>query len=514
MRGALSCEPVTFPRSDRAAPVLLAALATLGVLPVVRSLIVPDLNWCYPYLSSDSYDWIANGIRWAGEPVGSSWRPPGLPLVIAALSKAGSLSLLPLVNFAFLGIATAALYALLREWHGPGLSAVAAWFFFANDYVQDLTKYVMAEIYGTALLCLAALFYVRARRNPRLYRQWGALLALCFLFSYVALPAAVGFGIALVVSRREHLRRRELWTGITLFCLTVVAWAAFRYARYHSSSGPRHGVEALIAPGVSNVNLYFLGGLALVGLLPLPLYAAGLLKTLDSRDSQERDRLFSILLPAAAVGVFWMFIYDWADKRFLLYVLPFLVTLFAQGLELLGVWARTSRFAMITSAGYLVSALFWNQIRYPSYGFFYLALTPRDFLEAARTTTPAYKTQLHLNGSRVVRFHETLSSAFSRGLFDPRVVSRECALSTVEYRCLIEMKREADRLLKPGEGIGLYTPRIWTTDYYVATNRLANVLLRPVVLPDLAAVTFEGSEVPVATPPLASCGPYALVRSR
>jgi hypothetical protein len=501
-------------RAARRPAWLLVFLGVAGTIPVLRSLLVPDLNWCYPYLSPDSYDWIANGLRWAGEPVASSWRPPGLPLVIAALWKLGALSLLPLVNFLFLGVATAALYALLREWHEPWLCAVAAWFFFANDYVQDFAKYIMAEIYGTAFLALAAFYFIRARRDPRKYREFGAALALCFLFSYVALPAAVGFGVSLVLSRREHLTVRQLWTGVVVFGVAVIAWVAFRYVQYHGSMGPRHGVEALIRPGLSNVGFYLFAGLALVGLGPLPLYAAGLLEALKPGNPAERDRFFAMLGPLVSVTAFWMFVYDWADKRFLLYVLPFLVSFLAGGLALLLKWARMARPATVACAGYLVCAVLWNQIRYPSYGFFYLALTPQRFVEAARTSTPAYKTELHVAGSRVVRIHETLSAAFTRGLFDPRSTSGDCPISAPEYRCLGELKREADRLLRPGEPIGLFTPRVWPVDYWSATNRLANVLLRPVVLPNLASVTFEGSEVPGTETALARCGPYALVARR
>ena len=82
-------------RSERLPPLLLAVFATLGALPVVRSLIVADLNWCYPYMTADSYDWISNGLFWSGKPILPSLRPPGLPLVIAGLSKVGLLSLLP-----------------------------------------------------------------------------------------------------------------------------------------------------------------------------------------------------------------------------------------------------------------------------------------------------------------------------------------------------------------------------------------------------------------------------------
>ena len=144
-------------RSERVAPLLLAVFATLGAFPVVRSLIVSDLNWCYPYMTADSYDWISNALFWSGKPILPSLRPPGLPLVIAGLSKVGLLSLLPVVSFLFLGLSTAFLYLLLRERHDAWIAAAACWFFFANDYVQDLAKYVLAETYATPFLVLAAL---------------------------------------------------------------------------------------------------------------------------------------------------------------------------------------------------------------------------------------------------------------------------------------------------------------------------------------------------------------------
>ena len=62
-------------------------------------LIYPNINLLYPYMAPDSYDWIANGLRYAGYDVSFSLlRPPGLPLLIALLSKIELLSFLPLLN--------------------------------------------------------------------------------------------------------------------------------------------------------------------------------------------------------------------------------------------------------------------------------------------------------------------------------------------------------------------------------------------------------------------------------
>jgi hypothetical protein len=80
--------------------------------------------------------------------------------------------------------------------------------------------------------------------------------------------------------------------------------------------------------------------------------------------------------------------------------------------------------------------------------------------------------------------------------------------------------KEVDRLLPPGQPLGLVTltPRGWPSDYWSSTQRLANALLRPVVLPGEAEILLAGIEaVPagadVARPPfVARCGPYVLVR--
>src|SRR5450759_2963241 len=179
---------------------ILLVAGGVGVLPVLRGLIVADLNWCYPYMTADSYDWISNGLFWSGKPVLASLRPPGLPFIIAALSKIGLLELLPVVSFLFLGLSTALLYLLLRERHDPWIAAAASWFFFANDTVQDLAKYVLAETYATPFLILAALAFVRAGQDLRWYPVMGGALGAAFLFSYAAVPAGVGLALAVVAA--------------------------------------------------------------------------------------------------------------------------------------------------------------------------------------------------------------------------------------------------------------------------------------------------------------------------
>jgi Dolichyl-phosphate-mannose-protein mannosyltransferase len=501
-------------RADRRPAWVLAFLALAGAIPVLRTLLVADVNWCYPYMASDSYDWINNGLYWAGASLLPTLRPPGYAFLIAGLWKLGALPWLPVVNFMFLGAGTAALYLLLRERHDGWIAVVACWFYFANDFVQDFARYVMAETCAVPFFILATLAFVRAERQPRWYLALGAALSAAFLFSYAALPAAAGFGVALLATRRHDLANREAWKAAALFVLTVGLWFAFRAWYHHAHpGGPHHDVEAMLHLSVSNVRFFGFAAVALVGLVPLPLYVRGAAAFLERSPGAEAWRA-AIVMPAASIAALFFFVYDWADKRFLLYLFPFLIVCLAEGLEKLRAWAARGAVPAAAACAFLMAALLWNQIRYPSYGIRYLALTPRDFLEATVTVTKAQKTELHLAGARVVRIHASLLAGFSRGLFDPRPAPIRCATDDPSYTCLATLRAEADTLLRRGERIGLDPPAGWPGDYYVQTNRLGNAFLRPVGLPRDAAVAFVGRERTNYGAPVAACGPYALVRMR
>ena len=470
-------------------------------------------------MTADSYDWLSNGLFWSGKPVLPSLRPPGLPLMIAGLSQFGLLPLLPAVSFLFLGLSTAVLYLLLRERHDAWIAAAGCWFFFANDCVQDLAKYVLAETYATPFLVLAALAFVRAGRNLRWYSVMGGALGAMVLFSYAAVPAGIGLACAVVAVRSEDLRSRELWKGALAATGVALSWLVVR-AWFHGAhpGAPRHDFESLLRPTVSNLTSYAISGVAVLGLLLLPLFVLGGLRLLRGDAASRRYRA-AILFTASAILVFVVFFYDWADRRFLVYALPFFTCAFAEGLESLRAWAARGPVQAVVSAVFFLGCLLWNQIRYPSYGFGFIALTPEHFLEAARTTRGNLKTELHLTGARVERLHGTLASSFSRGLFDPRPRPAPCLLADPAFVCLGSLKGAVDRLLAEGQPIGFRPPRAWPEDRLVSFIRLRNVLQRPIVDPPVADISLAGVEaVPGADfsrPPfLAHCGPYVLARTR
>ncbi|HQR67732.1 MAG TPA: glycosyltransferase family 39 protein, partial [Thermoanaerobaculia bacterium] len=493
---------------DRYLPALLTVAGVAGAIPVLRSLPVPDLNWCYPYLSSDSYDWINNGLFWAGAPLSPTFRPPGLPLVMAGLYRLGALGWLPVLNVVLLGVTALLLHRLLGERFRPAVAALSAWVFFANGYAQDFSRWVMAEVWAVFCLVLATLFFVRAGGRPRTYVPFGLALGAGFLFHYGAVPAGIGFAGSVLLGRREHLRRLELWGGALAAAGLPAGWLAFRwrYALLHPDA-PRHSVEALFRFVPQNLRFYAFGALALLGLLVLPLYVAGALRCLE-RAGREESLLRTVFTPVlAALGLFFGLLYNWTDKRFLLYLFPFALGFFALGVEGLLAWGRRTPALRVVGGAYLLAALAWNQIAYPPYGIQFLALTPRDFLQASATQDAAQNTSLHLSGARVVRLHQTLPGAFAGGLFDFRLRRTPCALDAPDYASLAELRRGLDGALGRGAPVSLEKVPWWPLDSWAGANRLSNQLLRPLLWLDVAPCRTSAAPAPAPRQNLAA-GPH------
>lgn len=493
---------------DKRLPGFLVLAGLVGTFPVVRSLPVPDLNWCYRFLANDSYDWINNGLYWAGASLKPSFRPPGLPIVIASLVRLGALSWLPVLNFVLLGATAVLLYRLLCERFRPSVAALSVWVFYANGFVQDFARWILAEVWAVLFLVLAALLFVRAGSRPKSYVPFGLALGVSFLFHYGAFPAGLGFAAAVLLARRAHLREPGLWAGVAAGSLLPASWLAFRWLnlpRDHPGLG--HGVEALVRFAPQNLRFYAFGSLALIGLLVLPIYVAGALRCLD-RSGREERLLRSVFAPVlAALGLFFGLFYDWADKRFLLYLFPFALGFFALGVERLFEWGRRTPALRVVSGAYLIAALAWNQITYPPYGIQFLAVTPRDFLEALLMQDARSKTTLDLAGARLVRVHRSVPGGFAGGLFDFRLRPPVCALDAPDYVSLLELRQRLDAVLGPGVPVSLETLPSWPFDIWTASNRMSNVLLRPVLWIDIAPCRISAGPLPDRREILA-VGPY------
>ncbi|HEV8267731.1 MAG TPA: hypothetical protein VGR00_05840, partial [Thermoanaerobaculia bacterium] len=340
-------------------------------------------------------------------------------------------------------------------------------------------------------------------------------LGLGFLFHYVTLPAGVGFAVAVLLTRRRHLRGLWLWLGAASAALPPVAWLLFRsWAYRHAPPGVLlvHIIEPLFGLQRDNIGFYAVAGSALLGLPLLPLYGFGLVGAVNR--ARERDPwAWAVLAPTFGVLAFFVFFYDWADKRFLLYVFPLVVALLAVAFDALLRFASKGG-ARAPAAFLLVSfCLLWNVIRYPSYGIRYVALTPRDFFEGRSLEgKTSGKLVVSIRGGHVVRLHDTYRAAFREGLFDYERPRFECGILPADRAALEWIGGRLDTFLPAGAPVGLFRPKDWPADDWTATNKVSILLKRPVTAPAPILPIVLGTEPVPNAETIFWCGRFRVYR--
>lgn len=464
----------------------ILALAVLGVLGVLPSLATPDLNWCYPYMAPDSWDWLANGIFWSGAPIAASFRPPGLPLVMAALHRFSALPLLPYLNFAMLGLTALLLHRLVRLRHSPLVAALAVLLFVSNGSLFGYTRYVMGEVWTLPFLVGAAIAFVRAAEQPRRYLLCAALLSVSFLFHYAGAVVGAGLAVAVLLDRREVLATRWPWLALAVAAPLPAAWMVIR-ALHNRASENVHVVEGLVRPSFDNLWYYAVVASALVGLAAAPVYLAGCARLLSTREKRLSAWAQGVLFPLASLTLFFTLTYSWADKRFLYYLFPFAVAVAAEGISLVVAAAQGGRLKAALATLLITVVLLWNRIPYPATSHTLLALTPREFWDAARG----------LSSARMHSVSDTWSPGLlaTDGFLSFRGRQTTCA-NPREFQANRDLRSFVEAHLGAAEPIALAGRGGDSTAYWTDTNRLAIALERPVVKPDATRYVVRRLEEP------------------
>ncbi|MEO7795671.1 MAG: hypothetical protein ABIV06_12955 [Thermoanaerobaculia bacterium] len=471
----------------------------LGVLP---QLAASDLTWCYPYMGPDSWDWLANGLSWSGVPIPSTFRPPGLPLVITLLDRVSAIPLLPYLTFARLGLAAVLLHRLVRQRHSSLVTALAVLLFVSNGSLFGYTRYVMGEVWTLPFLLAAALAFVRAAGEPRAYLSSALFLSVSFLFHYAGAIVGIAFALAVLMFRRESLATRWPWRALLVALPLPAIWLFVRWL--HNRSSPNaHLVEFLIHPSFHNVWYFAVVATALLGLALLPLYLAGLFRLLLVRAHRISPWTQAVLFPLLCLTIFFVLIYDWADKRFLYYLFPFAVAVAAEGIAMLMDWARRGRLHAIGVAVILALMLIWNRIPYPASSHRLLALSPRTFVDLV-DGWPGNRIHSGAAGSLAL-FTADGFFAFARPAGGCPFPAEEAA--TPALRTWLEAH------LEPADPVALENGTVDPGVFWSERRHFAVALERHVVKPGEArfSVRIGGLAGLSQAAPLASFGPFAVV---
>ncbi len=297
-----------------------AVLALADLLWVAPRLLVPDLNLDYPFTDGDSWDWIANGLAFAGHSVRDPGRSPLLPLLLAALARLGALELWPLLQQALVHATAVGFVALAARLYGPRAAVATGAALLFNHSYQGLSVDLMADVLGSCLLFAAAAAFLVAAERPRAYLAAGLAGGLAALAQQAALLAALPAAAAVLLARRRHLRAPALWAGAAVFLALQVAWLLLKQARYGTFGDvlTRYSTLLRLHDGGS-LGAYLWSLASLLGLPGALLLTAGVgLALLGFRASNPAaaGRLF---LGGTVLALFLFFAcaYDFHAKRFL-----------------------------------------------------------------------------------------------------------------------------------------------------------------------------------------------------
>ena len=429
---------------------LLAALAAGKALFLGAHLHYPDLVLDYPFPGGDGYEWISNGLAWAGAATRTTARPPVLPWIVAALDRLGGLAWWPALQQLVLPAGVLALYVTLARWHAARVAFLASLVPLVSSAATGHGLELMADTLAGVLLFFAVAFFLAAERRPWLYAAAGAAAAASALTQHIGLLFAPVAAAALVACRREDLGRPQVWVGATLFAVPCAAWFAAKAVVYGSAGDVADQHWGLIQwPGLGALPYYTVAAAGLIALPALLLAVTGAVRLL--RPHRREARTWLVLGLIVAVSGFFVFFFGFRQQRLLLYVLLPLAVLVAEGL------AALRRPALQWVAG--AAAVLWSAWPVPG----------APAIDGGMTLLPVPGSFVYLHPAAPPRLRAGPADAW-----------RESPWSRVLHASSLRPRGPSldAEPLRPGVVVFLYRPG--DSDHYVTQHRLGDALRRRV----------------------------------
>jgi hypothetical protein len=303
-----------------------------------------DFLATYKFMTPDSYDWIANGIGYfVSKDI--SFRQPGLPMIIKGLHSVNLLFLLPLLNQMVLFTMLLLMYKVTRVLGAKKYIAylvVLAIFF--NYTYQSFANYILADFY--AIMFILASFYCLITKR---FKSSFFLLGISWMFQNFA-PILLPFWYLYTffsVKHPEDLSIRKLpktflsylRDNYKIIALTFVLFLNFnvifllyKYLNFGSPLFTNVEQFTLIHPNLISLLYYTVNAYTVFGVFFF-VVVSKILK-LRIQFARRNLELYLLIISLVWTLIFWTVNYEWNDRRFLLYTIPFVYPLLAIFLSL------------------------------------------------------------------------------------------------------------------------------------------------------------------------------------
>lgn len=303
--------------------IVLAVILVVKVLLIIRN---DGFLFNYDFLSADSLDWVVNG-KFFIDSTETSLRSPGLPIILKVLFSLNALPLIVFINqFAFLAIIyycykTVKLYVKSNAVHVIIILTI-----FVNLNLRLFSNYILADFYAIALITYG--IYLLLTKKYILSFLMLGISMLFQNFAFVLIPVFLLFYIyesKILDSVKIKNIAIKVILFLIVFLLPSIPWFLYKFIEFGS---PLYsGVEqiGLLKIHFNSIFYFLVNSFSMFG---ISFFVIVGYFTWKYKKSLEPRVLF-LLGGFASVFIFWAILYDWNERRFLLYLIPFLYSLLA-----------------------------------------------------------------------------------------------------------------------------------------------------------------------------------------
>ncbi|MFQ5471595.1 MAG: ArnT family glycosyltransferase [Dehalococcoidia bacterium] len=322
-------------RAERLA-LLAVVAATLASFAYFVLLHDPFTIVTYPFKFPDSWVWLVEALAYLGYDVIGSVLAPVTPLTFAALLSCGAADLIPLRAIICHHAMTPALFLLVRSatncWRTALLASMLC---LTSSSMLGNSVYIGSDVAANMLLLYAVLFFwLGVTRHGKFL--WP--MAICWggsaLTQYLAFLLVFPFVAFLFVAKRSLLRDPRLLGSFVLAYLIGGSEFIRRAILYGDPLYSRATHLGLVKFHLDDIGQYAWWSLGFFSPLIVVMVFAGVWECVARPTLRVFGAFLAILI--SSMVVFFVFMYNWPDNRFIQYGAPMAFALAAIG------WRRWS----------------------------------------------------------------------------------------------------------------------------------------------------------------------------
>lgn len=291
----------------------------------------------YKFVNPDSYDWIANGMR-LFESNEITFRNPGLVFIIKILSSLNLLCLLPFINEVVWGGILYIVFKITRNLVKNSIFPyVIVLIMFLNYSLQGFSHYILADYYAIFFVAISAFHFLKGNSAMAflflgfscLFQNFGYfLLPVWFIFTYCCDENILKLrNLSKVRQFTKYLKKNifRLMYYLVLFLNLNLLWFAYKFIIFGNPLHTKILQFELLTLNFNSTLFYSVNFYTVFG---IPFFIFLWFVIFKFRDYKRNLKVIFVLASYMVTFVFWCLVYEWNDRRFLLYLIPFFYPVF------------------------------------------------------------------------------------------------------------------------------------------------------------------------------------------